>query len=253
MASIGHNNPPSPIEDLKERAGLIRASLNQAMKEAPVIQTQEDGEKYANAIKAGKSMAKEIEDKRKAADKPFNDAKAANKAAHDAIAKPVNDLVKVASDKLSDWLIAEEARRQKELALLRQQEKEAEEAAAKLIAEAEEAIEDSNQGVVEDLDEKITAANEAYDAQQAQARATATAARNVRPILKGSIAGGRGLSLRTKKEIVVDDPYAALRDMAKHGADLSKVKEVIASCARAFKSEHKRLPNGVSETEERSI
>lgn len=97
MSTMGHNNPPTPLDDLKERGALIRDALNQAMMNAPVVTSQEDAVAYTNAIKSAKSFINEVDDKRKESNKPFDQMIKDNNAAHRAVSDPLTALIKVAS------------------------------------------------------------------------------------------------------------------------------------------------------------
>lgn len=151
IIEIGHNNPPSEIEILKQRLedyeeineGLERLSN----REIPdIIETDEQAGKISDYIASVNMLGKDIEDAHKKEKKPFWDAgKAADEWKNNKL-ELLKPLVAKASKPLLAWnKKKEEEEKQRQLEVARKAREEADKLVEQAHAHAEEGIEETAQ------------------------------------------------------------------------------------------------------------
>ena len=187
-----HNNPPEPLEVMKEKLSLYREGAEAF---GPV--TEDNAQEYRDHIGYGVKLAKEIDGHREAEKKPHLEA--GRKV--DADYKPLLETVEATQKKLKAPLQAFIVERERQAKIA------AEEAARKL-REAEEAEARAN-AVVEDepeLDDLLAAMAPPVDVKAAHAEAKIAEGQALAAGRVTSAAGGfNATSLRTKRSAKVTD------------------------------------------------
>ena len=115
-------------------------------------------------------------------------------------------------------------------------------------AHEQEAISNAAVGEATDVGGLIAEADQAFGDFAKANRAAAVAERNQKVRL-GSVMGGRPISMRTRRVLVIDDPAAAIKAMGV----TEKIAIAIRQSAAAFEDAYGELPAGISATTERSI
>ena len=241
---LGDNKAPTVFEFARD----AYQALNKWLDDHPVIQTEidaSDGKLYLDRTKAA------LADVETAKTKESGPLYTAWKDCLARYAKPAESLTKLIDDlrkRLTAFALAEEAKRKKEAeeaaARLAEAERLAHEAAAKE-AEAKANAEVGEIGA--DVGGAIAAADDAFEGYLA-AKADAKAAEKATHVqIEGGFA--RNAGLRTKTILVLDDAAKAIAVLG----ITDDIREAILKSARAYKALNKKLPDGVSETKERSI
>ena len=232
QALIGHNNPPSPIDQARE---AIRP-LAKFLADNPVIQDHDaakEAKLFLDRVKAtigDLDAAKEIEAKPhhtawKAALEKF-------KPATEYVAKLQTEL----KARLTTYIKAEEAKRAAEAEAARKAAEAAEAAAREAERLEQEALQNAAVGEVGvDVAEAIGAADEKFAEFQRASRFAAIAEKDTKVRVGGGF--GKVASLRTKDVWTLDDPMAALSFLGCTEA----IREAILTAAR----QHHRLTGGV--------
>lgn len=187
MADLGHNNPPSPIDAMKEKLALYKEGAEAF---GPV--TDANAQEYRDHIGYGVKLAKEIDGQREAEKKPHLEAGRAVDAAY----KPLLEAVEATQKKLKAPLQAFIVEREKEAKRI------ADEKAAALRA-AEEAA--AKAAEPED-DPFLAATAPVIDVKQAFVDAKVAEGQALAAGRVTSAAGGfNATSLRTKRSAKVTD------------------------------------------------
>lgn len=244
IAVIGGNNPPSAIDD----ARTAYKALADYLAQTPVIEAEETAREAKLFSDRTKNTLKDLEAARKAKADPlyaeWTEVNATFKPAKDALDK----LLKELNERLTVFARAEETKRQKIAEEKRRAAEEAEHIARAAEEAEREAKDNAAYGEIGvDVGAAIESADAAFADMQLAMREKARAERDE----KVRIGGGfdRALSMRTVKTLVLDDAFAALRDLGL----TDKVKDAILSGARDYRKVMGALPKGVSEIEERKI
>ena len=149
VATIGHNNPPSEIEILKQRLDDYKNQSETfdrlSQREVPEeISEDEEAGKLTDYIKSLKILRGEIDDIHKKEKKPFWDAGKAADEWRNNYFKDIDALVTKASAPVLKWnKKKEEEERQRQLEIARKAREEAEKLAAEAEAHAKEGIDDT--------------------------------------------------------------------------------------------------------------
>lgn len=243
--AIGANNPPSPIDDSRPAYKL----LAQFLKDTPIVETEADAIAANEKLTVGKTMVKSLTDAQSAeADPLYSQWKAARSKYQTAI-DSMTKIVGEVSSRLRQYMLAEEARRQREADEKRRLAEEAERAAReaeRLEAEARDNASVGEVGV--DVAAAIEQADTAFDAFKKIEREAAIAEKDSTVRFKSRFAA-KATTLRTAKTLVLTDAAKAFAVMGV----TEKIKEAILSSARDYRKEHNSLPDGITETEERTI
>lgn len=251
--SIGHNNPPPPTTI--ERAQEAMVELSKFLDATPVIESSEQLVAAKLLVERASGAMAELESERDNLVRPLNtevaNINAKYKAIHNTDAKKpgvLNKVLAVLKERLTVYAKAEEAKRAREAELLRIEQAKAEHEARE--AERLEAEAKANAAVGE-IDTNVAGAIENADQKFAEfetvSRFAARAEKNV-PVRIGGGAGN-ALSMRTTKTLVLESYSKALKAIG----PCEKIEAAILSAARDYRTEHGRLPEGVSETSERKF
>lgn len=241
---IGGNNPPGPIESAKEAGAELSAWLT----EHPVIQSPAEAKDGAAWIERTRIALTEMDDERKVKVEPLNKKLTAINTTYRVVREPLEKLFKECRRRLTDYANAVEAARIAELQRLEAERAEAERIAREAEAKEADAKAAADVGECADVGAAITEADAAFKDYQKADKDAAIAARNV-PVRFGSIAGGKRQSMRTQRVLVLSDAAAALKAIGV----TEKIKTALLQSAKDFEEAHGELPEGVTETHERSF
>jgi hypothetical protein len=222
-------------------AADILAQLNAFLKDHPVIQTEEEYREGAKLSKlAGKCLA-DVDDERKAELAPLHLQVGNINHRYKERTEPLRELVKVLDQRDTAFAIAEEKRRQEEAAEKRRLAEEARLAAMAAVSKIGEALDDSEAGVVGiDIAAVHADANKAMKASDRADREAARAERNTTFRVR-TAPGERATSMRSREELTLSDPVAALTAMG----ITESVREAILKDARQWKRLKGEYPPGV--------
>lgn len=199
MSNIGHNNPPTPFDDLVSEIGDVYSECENWL-DGSEIETDDQAGAVADLINMIRDVSKRFEKNRKDEKQPFIDAGKEVDERHKSAIKPINTALDMLKATLTKWQVKKDAeiKAQQEAA-----RKEAEEAQRK----AQEAMQ--SRKTLEDAQEAERIAEEAKQAEIA-AKAAAKKTANA----KGEF--GRATSLRTTYEAEVKDYREAARWLWQH-------------------------------------
>lgn len=243
LATMGHNNPPAPIEIVKP----IVASISAWLADNPVTQDQPTASQAAAHVDRLRKHMADLEDERKRLVKPLNDEVKGINAKYKEAASPLEKLSAELKSRLTAYARAEEERRRKEAEAARKAAEEAARIAREAARREAEATENAAVGEVVDMGEAMLEAEAAGRAAQLAAREAARAERDAHVRMKAGNA--RAMSLRTTLVFKIEDPVAAMIDLPlTPGLEAEFIK-----AARAYHKEHGKCPSGVTVREERSV
>jgi hypothetical protein len=244
VPTIGDNEPPGPIDAGKEAMTELSAFL----RENPVIQSPEDAKHGGAWVERTRIALADMETERKAQTEPINKKLSAINSAYKAVREPLESALKLLRARLTKYATDVEAARIAEANRLRA-EAEAAEAAAREAERLEQNAEAcAAVGECADVGAAIKQADDAFKQFGKADRQAAVAERNV-PVKLGSVMGGKALSMKTRRVLVVTDAAAAVVAMGL----TDKIKTAIVQSAKDFEDAHGELPAGVTETYERSM
>jgi hypothetical protein len=243
-AYIGHNAPPSAIDDARRAF----KDISHFLAEIPVIETEETAREAKLVLDRGKATLGELDDARIAESKPLHEAWKACLEKYKGPTEYLTRLVDELKARLSTFLRAEEARRQAEADAKRRTAEEA----IRVAREAEEAEqaakEDASLGEVGvDVGTVIEQADTAFSAAVKADRQANVAERDAHVKLGGGF--GRAAALREKETLVVEDGIAALTAI---GMTVD-IEAAIIKSARAYRKLKGELPAGVIAKVERAL
>lgn len=240
-AVIGGNNPPAyNLETHKELEEKVSEFLEatQVWLKLEKIESEAHAEQMTDQIDGLRGLWKKVDAQRKADKKPHDDAGTEVQAAF----KPMLDKLTKAADKLKPKLATyateqariEQAKRDAEAEKAR---KEAE-AAEKALAEAEAAG---------DIDALVEAETQAEEAKKAQVQA----AKPVKSQVKSATGAGRTMSVRTQKQVTIDNPVQLFLALREEPEVLDVLQRIATRIVRAKDyAEREKLP-GITITEQK--
>lgn len=251
IAQRGHNQPPDALGYAPE----VMGDLSAWMAEHPVIQTEDDARAAKLLLDRAKATAGDIEDERDSKVRPLNTAIAEinsrYKAVHNTDSKKPGTLDKTVNElkaRLTDFVKAEEARREREAQEKRRQAEEAERVAREADERERQAIENARAGELGvDVTAVVVEADSRFAAFQKAGREAARAERETHVKVGGGF--GRAVSLRTQETLILDDPVLAIRSVGVN----EKIRDAILAAARDYRRLHGKLPAGVSSAIERHV
>ena len=236
------NNPP----DMTVTLGEVVIQLNSWLADHPVISTEDEARDAKVLIDRAKLGIKDLEDERDRKVRPLNNQVAEINAYYRPAKTLAEKVLNEIRRRITDFIAKEEAKRIK----IAEEARKLAEAAERQAREAEErekqASQDADIGVVVDVAQSVAEADEKFTEYQAASRKAALAEREA----KVKIGGGftRSLSLRTKESLIVKDAISAINAIGM----TPDIEAAIIKGARAFRSMHGELPNGVESIMERS-
>lgn len=131
-ADASHNNPPSPVDEFKEKLALFKEGA-----EAFGDVTEANAQEIRDHIGYGGTLAKDIDKQRETEKKPHLDAGRRIDGAYKPLVDEADTVIKAMKRKLGAWMDAREREARERAAEAARKLREAEEAAAKA-AEPEE-------------------------------------------------------------------------------------------------------------------
>lgn len=242
--AVGHNNPPSAIDD----AVTCSRSLSAYLSDHPVIQTEDEARQAKLFLDRGTTTLSELDAAEKKETAPLY------KTWKDAIAKykPANEhLTRVIAQvkaRLTAFARAEEDRLIAAAEAARKIAEEAERKAREAERAEAEAKENASLGEVGvDVGTAIEVADTTFDQFQRANRVAELAERDAHVRIGGGF--GRVSTLRTKETLILEDATKALAAIG----ITDKIREAILSGARDYRKLKGQLPDGVQATTERVI
>jgi hypothetical protein len=238
------DNSASPAIDAAKDA---TTGLNAFLTDAPKIDAANAKEGGAWVERVRIALA-ELEDERKSKADPLYARWKAVGEPYSRVAKPLERLFGELKRRVSEHFNAVEAARRAEAERLRAEAEAKERAAREAEAREADAIAAVDVGVCEDYGDAIEKADEAFADYRVADRDAARAERDVTARIT-SIVGGRPVSMRTKRVLVVDDPVAAVKAMWPN----ERIEDAIRKAAKDFEDAFGELPAGVTATHERGL
>lgn len=220
-AEIGHNNPPAyDPEALAAEEARARefADAAGAFLDLGELDNEDDAQRLNDYIAGARKVRKAIDDARKAAKKPHDDAGKEVQAAFTPIIETVDRSVKRVQPMLTAWLDKKEAERK---ALEEKQRQEAE-AAAKAAEEAAERAAGRN-----DIAGEVEAEEAAKRAEEMRKEADRTAKSTAK--VASATGGTRSAGLRTVRSARITN----VRMLFQHYSDRPEVEDVLLRLANA--------------------
>ncbi len=261
---IGGNFPPNDTDDhvvspptvpvakpmfvTIDRAREAYPLLSNFLKEAPVIERDDDAKRAANLIEQGRRTLGEMEDERKALVGPLNQEVKTINETYRVPRESTERIVDEIKARLKVYADDEEEKRLQAAAAAHAAAVEAEQTARAAEQLETDAKAEAAEGV---LDVNVAAAIVHADKSFATFEKTARAAVRAERAIPVRLAGGfnRAVSMRKTETLVVTDFQAALADIGV----TEDMKEVMLTAARAFRKLHKRLPAGIEATTDRKF
>lgn len=244
MSNIGHNSPP----DMAATAADVTQSINDWLKEHPVVQTEEEAREAKVQIDRGKLCVKDLEAERDKKVRPLNEQVKEINAYYKGPKSLLEEVTGHVSLRLSGFLRAEEERRAEEAEKARRAAEEAEHAARLAEQIEQERIDSARSGELGvDVAEASRAADGAFKEYERASRFAARAERDT----KAKIAGGlsRAASLKNVETLEVIDPLKAFCDLW----PTDDLNEALLKSARAHRKVTGELPPGIIANVERKL
>lgn len=238
------NQPPGTIDSAK----LAMTELSGWLKEHPVIQSPPEAKDGAAFVERTRITIAEMEAERTAKVAPLNKELGEINGAYRLVRDPLERALKELRSRLTKYAADLEAARIAEAERLRREAEAKERAAREAEAREREAIDDAAQGVESDVGGAIAEADHSFGDYRKADKAAAIAERNV-PVRIGSVMGGRSMSMRTTRKLVVQDAAAAIKVIGL----TDDIADAITRAAKKFEDAFGELPAGVVETFERSM
>lgn len=249
--TVGHNNPPGPLEDARDVIGY----LSRFMEEVPVIETEDQARQAKLHIDRTRAACGSIEDERDRKVRPLNEAvatiNAEYKAVHNEDGKRPGSLDKLLNElkaRVTVYTLAEEAKREAIAEAARQAAMEAERAAREAEERERDAIQNAQVGETTDVGAAIVEADQAFADFERRTREAQRAERETNVRIGGGFSG-RSLSMRTTETLVLESYSKALKAIGPN----EKIETAILSAARDYRKLKGSLPAGVTAVTERKI
>jgi len=238
------NSPTAAIEAAKD----LRHALGLFLEDVPVIENFEHCKDADTFIERTRAALADLEAERKPkADPLYAQWKAVNEP-YSAIAKPLEKLFDIVRARVSKFKNAVEAARRAEAERLRREAEDRERAAREAEAREQEAIAIAEQVELTNVAGAIAEADESFREFQVAARTAVRAEANTTVRIASAI-GGKALSMRTRRVLVVSDPQAAIKALWPN----ERIEAAIRTAAKDFEDAFDELPAGITATSERSM
>jgi hypothetical protein len=243
MNDLGHNLPPG----MADTATDVAATIREWMTEHPVVDSEEAAREAKLQLDRAKLCAADMEAERKAKVTPLNNqVKEINdsyKPAQTILGAIINEI----NRRITAFLAKEEAKRIKAAEEARRAAEAAERAAREAEEREKQAVQDSDDGVVVDVAGAAAEADEKFEEYQKAARQAGLAERDSKVRIGGGFT--RSLTLRNKETLIVTDAVTAINAI---GMTLD-LEAAILKGARAYRTIHGELPDGIESKTERSV
>lgn len=244
LAPIGHNRPPGPIEIGAETV----AEAAKWLADNPVVENEVLAREAAKLSERLKVSQDEIEKERDGKVRPLNTQVKEINAEYSTAKTPLEAARTQLKKRLTDFALAEEAKRLEALRAAEEAAKEAERIAREAEAKEQEAIAEANAGVVGvDVVAATQNANQTFSRFEKANHQARIAERDSHVRIGSGI--GRAQTLKSKETLKLNDPLKALAVMGVS----EKTEEAILSDARAYRKQHGKLPEGVTSQVTREI
>jgi hypothetical protein len=242
---LHHNQPP----DMAKTAEEISLEVSLWMSEHPLIQNENEAREAKILIDRGSLGIKDLEDERDSKVRPLNEQV---KEINDYYRGPRHLLGRILDElkqRVGQFILVEEAKRQRAAAEAARLAREAEETARRAEQKEREAYSDASSGVLGvDIAARTAEADAAFaDYQKAQHQAQ-IADKDAHVRIGGGY--GRALSVRSKDVIIIDDYVKAIHAI---GLGNEIIDEAVKKAARAYKKIFGKWPEGIRIEVERSI
>lgn len=244
LATIGHNRPPGQIELARDAMG----DLNRFLTDNPVIQSAEQAHAGGAFVERTRKCLQDLDDERTKQTRPLNDELTEINGRYKSIRDPMERVLKELRARLTSFAVAEEQKRQAIADEARKQAELAEMQARLAEQQEQDAKANAAQGECVNVGASIANADAAFSDFKKADRAASRAERDVAVRLPSQL-GGRALGVRSVETLHVDDHTKAIQAIGL----TDKIEEAILSAARAYRKLHNRLPDGISSTTERSL
>lgn len=250
-ATIGHNQAPEALAFAPE----TMVALSAFMAEHPIIASEDEAREAKKLLDRAKGCTGDIEAERDKQVRPLNqeitEINARYKAVHNTDSKKPGTLDKIINElkaRLTDFVKAEEARREREANAKRLAAEEAERLSLEASQRERDAIDNARAG---ELGVDVTQVVVEADALAAQAGKAIREAARADKATHVKIGGGfgRAVSLRTIETLILDDPLQAIRAIGVN----ETIRDAILTAARDYRKQHGSLPAGVSSVTERHV
>ena len=244
VATLGHN-----LASPRDLTRDVLADLGRWLADTPVIEDEDKAREAARLAKRTQNIIRDIDAERKTRVGPLNDEVSRINDEYKTALLPLKAIADELRKRMTAWAEAEEARRVELMIAARIAAEEAAARADEAIRAEQEAVEDAADGVL-DIDlvstvvESQTAVAEAKRAERVALRAERDISVRMAPGL-----GARAMSLRTKEELTVSDPVAAIGAL---GLTDSIIAGILTS-ARAYRKLKGKLPPGIIANSHRSV
>lgn len=243
MVVTGHNNPPSQIEFAQETSAV----LGEWLKTTPVVETEEQAREGKLLVDRARSCVADLESERYGKVRPLNTQV---RAINDEYRAPREVLERVSQElllRLDVYRKAEEERREQIAEEARRAAEEAEQRAREAEAREQDAKDDASYGVEADVASAVSDANQAFKDYKRAETAAARAERDTTVRIGGGF--NRSLAARTREELSVTDPQAAITQIGW----TERLLHAILMEAREYRRAHGKLPAGITSKKERKL
>jgi hypothetical protein len=223
--------------------------LSSFLAEHPVIVNADEAKNGGAYLERSRIALAEIETERKGITAPINERLTAINGAYKIVREPLEKALAVLRGRLTAYANEVERQRIAEVERLRLEREAAEATAREAERLEQDAIARADVGEVGvDVVAPIEQADAAFADFRKADRRVAVAEKGV-PVRIGSMMGGKALSMKTRRVLVVDDAAKAVVAMW----PTDKLRTAILQCAKEFEDAYGELPEGVRETFERSM
>lgn len=244
MIPKNHNNPPEILELARE----VTRNISEWFAENIGVSNADQAKQAKLQIDRAKLCLKDLEDERDGKVRPLNEKVLAINADYRAVKRPLDTLLGAMLSDLNNFVKAEEQRRIDAAIEAQRIADEAEQKAREAERIERELLSNAAQGEVGiDIAATTLEADRAFAEFEKAKRSAIRAEEGQTVIIRGGL--GKGIGLREKEVLTVDDPLAAITEMGL----TDNVQQAIITAARAYRRLNKRLPSGISATIERRV
>jgi len=234
---IGHNNPPEAIE---LASGVIN-SVSAFMADHPVVQDEEVARATKLQIDRAKLCIKDIEAELEGKSKPLRDKLEIVRGMYRGPRRMLGDLLEEMLSRLQSFVKTEEHRREQLALIAAAKAAEAERLALEAERIERERLDDAAKGEIGvDVAEVIANADQAFEDYQKAERRAILAQKQTHVKIGGGLS--RAIGLRKKETLILTDYIKAISAMG----FTDSIMEGILKSARAYRTVHGKLPEGVT-------
>ena len=243
QARIGHNEPPSAIDD----ARMAFVDLSAWLKDHPVIASEDEARSCKPIVDRTRATLKSLTDVKESETAPLYAAWKASGDKFKQVSEPLDKIFKELLARLTAFSRQEEVRRADEAEAKRKALEAAEKAAREAERLEQEAKDNAAQGEFVDVGVAVQDADTAFDQYQLAKREAARAEKAETFRIGGGF--DRTMSMRTGEVLTVTDPAAALAALGL----TAKIRDAMLSSARDHRKDWGDLPAGITAIQERKF